>query len=72
MTDSTHGRVLFDEAHSEAWTIRPELALGDAAGTSRRRFVRARRRALTERDFAVQANIEDPLTAETLAAATCS
>jgi len=21
-----HARVLFDEAHSEAWTIRPELA----------------------------------------------
>ena len=28
-------RVLFDEAHSEAWTIRPELAHRDAAGASR-------------------------------------
>jgi hypothetical protein len=59
-------RVLFDEAHSEAWTIRPELARemqpthpGDssyalAAG------------ALTSRDFEVAANSGDGLTAAAL------
>ena len=60
-------RVLFDEAHSEAWTIRPELARqmqpahpGDAS------YARAAE-TLAERDFAVSANVDGPLTAETLA-----
>jgi len=59
--------VLFDEAHSEAWTIRPELAgtmqpahPGDAS------YARAAA-ALSERDFTVRANIGDPLSAGTLA-----
>jgi hypothetical protein len=59
--------VLFDEAHSEAWTIRPELARamqpvhpGDAS------YAHAAAR-LEQRDFAVRANVEQPLLADTLA-----
>jgi hypothetical protein len=60
-------QVLFDEAHSEAWTIRPELAeamqpahpgdssYGLAAG------------ALRDHDLAVACNADQPLTADTLA-----
>src|ERR1017187_8162268 len=59
--------VLFDEAHSEAWTIRPKLASvmqpahpGDAS------YNRAAA-ALSERDFAVRANADHSLTVQTLA-----
>src|SRR5579875_887019 len=58
--------VLFDEAHNEAWTIDPELAArmqpahpGDAS------YALAAA-ALRERDFAVSANREAPLTGERL------
>jgi hypothetical protein len=58
--------ALFDEAHSEAWTIRPELAgamqpahPGDAS------YGRAAA-ALSERDFEVRANVDQPLLADTL------
>ena len=68
MTDSgILGRVLFDEAHNEAWTVRPELARqmqpahpGDAS------YARAAA-ALAERDFVVEVNADGPLTEETLA-----
>ena len=60
-------QVLFDEAHSEAWTIRPELARtmqpahpGDAS------YVRAAE-LLGWRDFSVAANTDGPLTADALA-----
>jgi hypothetical protein len=60
-------QVVFDEAHSEAWTIRAELATrmqpahpGDAS------YARAAA-ALAERDFHVRANVEQPLCADTLA-----
>lgn len=59
-------RVVFDESHSEAWTVRPELARamqpahpGDAS------YARAAA-ALAERDFVVEANADRPLTEETL------
>src|ERR1700693_6219981 len=59
--------ILFDEAHSEAWTIRPELASvmqpahpGDAS------YNRAAA-ALSERDFALRANLHEPRPAGTLA-----
>jgi hypothetical protein len=59
-------RVLFDEAHSEAWTIRPELAQrmqpahpGDASYA-------VAADALSTRDFDVQCNAERPLTTDTL------
>jgi hypothetical protein len=62
----TLARVVFDESHSEAWTIRPELARtmqpahpGDAS------YARAAA-ALTARDFLVTANVDQPLNAETL------
>jgi hypothetical protein len=58
--------VLFDEAHSEAWTIRPEVAStmqpahpGDAS------YARAAA-ALSERDFTVRANVGETLTADVL------
>jgi hypothetical protein len=66
MAAAALARVLFDEAHSEAWTIRPELAremqpahpgdasYGLAAG------------ALCARDFAIESNAERPLSARTL------
>jgi Family of unknown function (DUF6421) len=62
-------RVIFDEAHSEAWTIRPELARemqpahpGDSS------YARAAA-ALAERDFVVESHAEGPLTEEALAGA---
>jgi len=62
----TLARVMFDEAHNEAWTIRPELARamqpvhpGDAS------YARAAA-ALGSHDFAVAANVDAPLTGATL------
>ena len=62
----TTARLLFDEAHSEAWTIRPELARemqpahpGDAS------YAMAAH-ALTTRGFEVRYNGERALTAEML------
>jgi hypothetical protein len=61
--------VLFDEAHSEAWTIRPDLAAtmqpnhpGDAS------YAEAAA-TLAQRDFAVAANIDQPLSTDILAGA---
>ena len=63
----TLARVVFDEAHSEAWTIRPELARqmqpahpGDAS------YARAAG-ALASREFVVAPNVDQPLSARTLA-----
>ncbi|HEV3055096.1 MAG TPA: hypothetical protein VGX45_10615, partial [Solirubrobacteraceae bacterium] len=60
-------RLLFDEAHSEAWTVRPELARsmqpahpGDAS------YARAAG-AVAERDFDVAVNVDAELCAELLA-----
>jgi hypothetical protein len=62
-------QVLFDEAHSEAWTIRPDLARqmqpahpGDAS------YSRAAA-LLAGRDFSVRAHADGPLSAQTLAGA---
>jgi hypothetical protein len=66
MSAPTTARLLFDEAHNEAWTIRPELARemqpahpGDAS------YVLAAA-ALAARGFEVRCNREHQLTAETL------
>ncbi len=67
MTAATpRAKVLFDESHSEAWTIRRDLARkmqpahpGDAS-------LRKAAVALAERDFAVGCNARQPLSAETL------
>jgi hypothetical protein len=63
---ATVARVLFDEAHSEAWTIRPELARemqpahpGDASYATAAG-------ALAARDFVVAPNVDQPLTEPTL------
>jgi catechol 2,3-dioxygenase-like lactoylglutathione lyase family enzyme len=67
MPATTVADVLFDEAHSEAWTIRPELAAQmQPAHPADSCYSRAAS-ALTERDFVVHANAYAPLTAETLA-----
>ena len=62
-------RVVFDESHSEAWTVRPELARqmqpahpGDAS------YARAAA-ALEERDFVVGVNADAALSEETLGGA---
>ena len=62
----TLARVVFDEAHSEAWTIRPEFARqmqpahpGDSS------YARAAA-VLAEREFVVTPNVDQPLTADTL------
>jgi len=62
-------KVLFDEAHSEAWTIRPELASamqpahpGDAS------YARAAE-ALSTREFEVMAHADGPLSADHLGSA---
>jgi Family of unknown function (DUF6421) len=67
MSAATVARVLFDEAHSEAWTIRPDLARemqpahpGDASYA-------AAAAALRHRDFAVASNVDQPLDQATLA-----
>ena len=62
----TLARVVFDEAHSEAWTIRPELARqmqpahpGDSS------YARAAA-VLATREFTVAPNVDQPLSTETL------
>ena len=70
MTESgTLARVIFDEAHSEAWTIRPELARqmqpahpGDSS------YARAAT-ALADRDFVVEVNARESLSGATLSGA---
>ncbi len=56
------GRVMFDEAHNEAWTIRPELAVKmQPAHPDDASYARAAA-ALAERDFIVDVNRHDALT----------
>src|SRR5437016_8392501 len=63
---ATVARVLFDEAHSEAWTIRAELAEAmQPAHPQDSSYARAAS-ALAERDFMVVPNVEQPLGPETL------
>src|SRR3954452_12170681 len=60
-------RVLFDEAHSQAWTIRPEVArLIQPQHPEDSSYARAAA-ALEARDFTVAAHAEGPLTPERLA-----
>jgi hypothetical protein len=66
MSDVKLARVMFDEAHSEAWTIRPELAATmQPAHPDDASYARAAA-ALAERDFTVNVNLRDPLTRKTL------
>jgi hypothetical protein len=61
MSTVTVARVLFDEAHSEAWTIRAEVAEAmQPAHPQDSSYARAAA-ALAERDFVVEPNAELPL-----------
>jgi hypothetical protein len=67
MTESgTLARVVFDESHSEAWTIRPELARAMQPAHPGDSSYALAAGALAERDFVVAPNVEQPLTAEAL------
>jgi hypothetical protein len=57
--------VLFDEAHSEAWTIRPELARSMQPSHPRDSSYALAAETLAS-DFAVTANVDGALTAERL------
>jgi hypothetical protein len=58
--------VLFDESHSEAWTIRPELASAMQPSHPGDSSLQQAAQALSERGFAVAANVDEPLTADRL------
>ena len=68
-TDTKRARVLFDEAHSEAWTIRPEVAERMQASHPADASLVQAAAALEARDFEVAANSEGPLDAARLAEA---
>ena len=68
MPAPTTARVLFDEAHSEAWTIRPELARAMQPRHPGDCSYALAAQALSSRGFAVRCNAEHRLTAETLRA----
>jgi hypothetical protein len=61
--------VLFDESHSEAWTIRPELAAEIQPAHPADSSLAAAAEALASRDYAVAPISDGPLDAETLAGA---
>ncbi len=68
MTESgTLARVVFDESHSEAWTIRPEMARAMQPAHPGDCSYALAAGALAERDFVVVPNVEGPLTEQTLA-----
>jgi hypothetical protein len=59
--------ILFDEAHSEAWTIRPEVAASIQPAHPADSSLRHAAELLTGREFAVAAHTTGPLTREALA-----
>src|SRR4051794_41967099 len=62
-------RVVFDESHSQAWTIRPAVAAAvQPSHPADSSYARAAD-ALAARDFAVAAHTEGPLSTEALAGA---
>jgi hypothetical protein len=67
MSAAKLAHVLFDEAHSEAWTIRPELARRMQPAHPGDSSYALAAQALSSRDFVVHCNAEQPLSAETLA-----
>src|SRR5436309_12239184 len=69
LTQPKVARILFDESHSEAWTIRRDLAeqMQPAHPEDSSYAVAAQR--LAARDFEVLPNADRPLTRETLAGA---
>ena len=69
MADTTaqRARVLFDEAHSEAWSIRAEVAERMQATHPADASLARAAEALARRDFEVDVNDAGPLDAERLA-----
>ena len=66
MGATTLARVLFDEAHSEAWTIRSEIAAAmQPAHPADSSYARAAA-LLSERDFEVLSNVDGSLTRDAL------
>ncbi|HEX8205806.1 MAG TPA: DUF6421 family protein [Solirubrobacteraceae bacterium] len=59
-------RVLFDEAHSEAWTIRPEVAQAIQPSHPGDSSFAGAAAALRERDFTVASHVEGALDARAL------
>ncbi len=66
-TDTKRARVLFDEAHSEAWSIRADVAERMQAAHPADASLAEAAHALEMRDFEVAANDHEPLEAERLA-----
>ena len=66
MAVASPARVLFDEAHNEAWTIRPPLALQMQPAHPADSSYALAAQTLSERDFEVFANADAPLTGELL------
>ena len=62
-------RVVFDESHSEAWSIRPEVAAAIQANHPEDSSYARAAQALRDRDFDVAAHTDGPLTADALALA---
>src|SRR3954452_9946578 len=60
-------RILFDESHSQAWTIRPEIARSMQPSHPEDSSYARAAAAAAARDFSVRAHAEGPLTPEVLA-----
>lgn len=58
--------MLFDEAHSEAWSVRPDVAARMQATHPADASLQRASEALAERDFRIEVNAGGPLTTETL------
>ncbi len=69
LTQPKVARILFDESHSEAWTIRRELAERMQPAHPEDSSYAIAAAKLAGRDFEVLPNADRPLTRETLAAA---
>jgi hypothetical protein len=63
----TLARVVFDESHSEAWTIRPEMARAMQPAHPGDSSYALAAGALADRDFVVAPNVDGPLTPDMLA-----
>jgi Family of unknown function (DUF6421) len=66
MPAGAQARVLFDEAHNEAWTIRPEMAAAMQPAHPADASYTLAARALAEREFTVTSNLEQRLSREAL------
>jgi Family of unknown function (DUF6421) len=66
MSTVTVARVLFDEAHNEAWTIRTEVARAMQPAHPQDSSYASAALALAERDFVVESNVGQPLEKATL------